>query len=159
MSQYAVTILVAALIVAFIVYQQMRTRSIEPRQLVVFPVVLALLGIVNLDKHPPDSTAATVALVASVATAIVFGVARGATIQIWRANATPMRKGTTATLVLWVVGITLRIAIGIAAGRAGVPTSVSTGELPLFLGITLGAQNALIWMRGQEAAIGTSAAS
>jgi len=54
--------------------------------------------------------------------------------------------------VLWV-----RILIGIVAGREGVPVSVTTGELPLFLGITLAAQNALIWLRAQETTIGTRA--
>lgn len=155
MSQYAITIVVAALIVVFIVYQQMRTRPMQPMQLVAVPAFLALLGVLNLEKHPPDSAAAAVALGASVVTAIVFGFGRGVTIQVWHASAALMRKGTTATLVLWVVGIALRIAIGIVAGRAGVPTSVSTGELPLFLGITLAAQNVLIWVRGQETVLGT----
>ncbi len=35
------------------------------------------------------------------------------------------------------------------------PTSVTTGELPLFLGLTLAAQNVLIWLRGQETTMGT----
>ncbi|HEX6507748.1 MAG TPA: hypothetical protein VF221_08970 [Chloroflexota bacterium] len=153
MSQYAVTIIIAALLLVFVVYQQMRTRSIQSRQLIVVPVFLALLGIINLQKHPPDSTAASVALAASVLTAIVFGVGRGVTVQIWRAGDVLMRKGTAATLVLWVVGIALRIVIGIVAGRSGVPTSVTTGELPLFLGITLAAQNVLIWLRSQEVAV------
>ncbi|PZR98481.1 MAG: hypothetical protein DLM70_17205 [Chloroflexi bacterium] len=49
----------------------------------------------------------------------------------------------------------LHIAIGIVAGRSKVPTSVTTGELPLFLGLTLAAQNVLIWLRGQETTMGT----
>jgi hypothetical protein len=155
-SQYVVTIVIAALVLVFIVYQQMRTRPIRSRQLIVIPVILALLGIVNLEKHPPDSTAAGVALAASVVTAIVFGVGRGVTVQIWRVSAVPMRKGTPATLVLWVVGLALRIVIGIVAGRSGVPTSVTTGELPLFLGITLATQNAMIWLRGEDAAAGST---
>jgi hypothetical protein len=151
-SQYVVTIVIAAVVLVFIVYQQMRSRPIQSRQLIVIPVILALLGIANLQKHPPDSTAAAVALAASVITAITFGVGRGMTLQIWRAKAVSMRKGTGATLALWVTGLALRIVIGIVADRSGVPTSVTTGELPLFLGITLAAQNVVIWLRGQDAA-------
>jgi hypothetical protein len=155
-SQYVVTVAIAAVVLVFIVYQQMRTRPIQSRQLIVIPVVLALLGIANVQKHPPDSMAAAVALVASVVTAIAFGVGRGVTVQIWRRSNVAMRKGTAATLALWVIGLGLRIVIGIVAGRSGVPTSVTTGELPLFLGITLATQNAVIWLRGQEAGVETA---
>ena len=159
MGQYAVTIVIAAVFLAFVIYQQMRPRSIRSRQLIVIPVILALLGVSNIAKHSPHSTAANVALGASILTAIAFGVGRGATVQIWRAGSVLMRKGTAFTLVLWVVGIALRIVIGIIAGRSGVPAGVTEGELPLFLGITLATQNALIWLRGQEGKIGTTAAT
>lgn len=155
MSQYVVTAIVALLIVVFIIYQQMRTRTIEPRRLIVVPVILALLGLFNLQKHSPATTAADIALGASVSTAIVFGIARGMSVRIVRAGGGPVRTGTAITLLLWVAGIAVRVVIGILAGKSGVSTSVSTGELPLFLGITLAAQNALIWVRSQGAEIGT----
>lgn len=152
-SQYAGTIVVAALLLVFVVYQQMRTRDIQPRQLILIPAFLALLGFANVQKRPPDSTAADLALAVSVLIALVFGVGRGVTVQVWRANGVPMRKGTALTLVLWVVGLALRIVVGLVAGHSGVPSSVTEGELPLFLGITLAAQNVLIWQRGQDATL------
>ena len=120
MSQYAVTIVLAILLLGFVVYQQMRTRPIRPRQLVIFPVILAFLGLSNLSKHSPASTAADVALGASVLTAILFGVGRGLTTRIWREGGVLVRKGTIATLLLWVVGLALRLASwhrGPARGR------------------------------------------
>jgi hypothetical protein len=150
MGQYAVTIVIAALLVVFVIYQQLRTRPINPRQLIVLPVVLIFLGLVNLQHHSL-TTAASIALVASVATAFLFGVARGLTTQTWWANGVLLRKGTTVTLLLWIAGIALRLVIGVVARRGGVPISVTTGELPLFLGLTLGAQNLVIWQRGQVA--------
>jgi hypothetical protein len=150
MGQYAVTIVLAALLVVFIIYQQLRTRQITSRNLVAPPLILAFLGIVNLNQHPLASGAAGTALGASVLTALVFGVARGITTQIWWSEGVLLRKGTTVTLLLWVVGIGLRIVIAVVARRGGVATSVTTGEIPLFLGVTLAAQNLVIWLRGQE---------
>jgi FtsH-binding integral membrane protein len=150
MGQYAFTIVIAALLLVFIIYQQVRTRSINPRQLVVLPVFLAILGIVNLDKHPPASASAGTLLAASVITALVFGAARGITTEVWWSpDREQLRKGTTVTLLLWIAAIALRIVIAIIGHREGVPTNVSTGEIPLFLGITLAAQNLVIWQRAQ----------
>ena len=81
-SQYVVTIAIAVVVLVFIVYRQMRTAPIEPRQLVILPVFLCLVGISNLQRHPPDSVAIGVALGISVLTALIFGVARGLTTQI-----------------------------------------------------------------------------
>jgi hypothetical protein len=153
MGQYAVTIVVAALLVAVVIYQQMRTRPVNPRQQVAVPLVLALLGLFNLQHHPLTSEAAGVALAASVVTGLLFGLARGVTTQTWWSNGVLLRKGTVLTLLLWVAGIGLRLIIGVVAQREGVPVSVTSGELPLFLGVTLGAQNLLIWYRGQQAPI------
>jgi len=150
MIQYVPTIVIAALILGFIIYRQMRTAPVRPRQLVVFPVVLALLGLSNVNEHPPASEAAIIALVASGVTAIVFGVGRGYTVRIWRANGKLLRKGVAATIVLWIVAIVLRILIGIQAQRAGVAASVSTGEAPLFVAFTLAAQNVVLWLRAQS---------
>jgi hypothetical protein len=147
LKAYAVIVLVVALLV-FVVYRQMRTAAIEPRQLVVFPLILAVFGFINLQKQPPDTAAGAVALIASVLTALLFGIARGRTTQIWRAGNVMMRKGTTITLLLWIAAIVVRVVIGGVARRAGVALSVAAGEIPLFLGITLAAQNAVIWQRG-----------
>jgi hypothetical protein len=150
MGQYVVTIVVAVLLISFVIYQQLRTRPINARQLVVLPVILAILGIVNVNRHPPASVAADTALVASVVIALAFGIARGFTTQVWWSDGVLLRKGTWVTLALWIVGIAFRLAVGVVAQREGVSANVTSGEIPLFLGITLAAQNVLIWLRGQE---------
>jgi hypothetical protein len=96
----------------------------------------------NLQWHPPDSTAAAVTLTISVLVALAFGVARGLTTRVWDAGAIPMRQGTRATLVLWIGAIAVRLAIGIIARRAGVAVNVTTREIPIFLAITLAVQMA-----------------
>jgi membrane protein CcdC involved in cytochrome C biogenesis len=151
MAQYAGTILIAAAVVVFIIYQQLRTRPVTARQLILPPAFLAFLGITNLSHHAPASSAGDIALGLSVLVALLFGFARGIATRVWWVEGIAVRKGSTITVLLWIVGIALRLAIAVVARREGVPTSVSTGEIPLFLGITLAAQNAVIWMRAQGA--------
>jgi hypothetical protein len=147
--QYLPTVVVGAALVLFIIYRQLIRRPIEARQLVVLPVVLAALGLINLNHEPPTASAAVVALVASLVSAVVFGLARGFSTRVWQDAGGVLRQGTPVTLALWIVGIALRIGIGALAHRAGVAQSVTVGELPLFLGVTLAAQNLVIWMRAQ----------
>jgi hypothetical membrane protein len=152
-SQYIPTVILGALIALFIIYRQLARRQVAARQLVVVPLVLALLGLYNLDNQPPSTSAAAVAIVASLASAVVFGLARGYTMRVWQEAGVVLRQGVPLTLVLWVVSIGIRAGIGVIAHRAGTAESVTVGELPLFLGVTLAAQNAVIWMRAEALGI------
>jgi hypothetical protein len=147
LSQYLVVVAAVALLV-LIIYRQMSTQLIQPRQLIVPPAILGIFGLYTIQGHPPNSAAAGVALGASVITALAFGVARGLTTRIWSDHGVAMRKGTTATLALWIAAIAVRIAIGLVARHTGVPYNLTVSEIPLFLGFTLAAQNVVIWLRG-----------
>jgi membrane protein CcdC involved in cytochrome C biogenesis len=153
MGQYTLTIVIATVLLVFIIYQQMRTRPISVRQLIIVPLFLAFLGITNLSKNPPDSTAAAVAFGASMVIALVFGLGRGFTTQIWWSNGVLLRRGSTWTLLLWIAGIRLRVVIGLIARREGVASNVTLGEVPVFFGVTLAVQNVVIWLQGQETPI------
>jgi hypothetical protein len=148
-AQYLPTIALGIALVVFIIYRQLARRPVEIRPMVVLPLILAVLGLYNLNKEPLTSGAGVGALVASLATAVVFGLARGYTTRVWLDSGTVTRQGTAITLALWIIAILLRIGIGAIARHAGVPQSVTFGELPLFLGVTLAAQNLVIWMRAQ----------
>ena len=149
-GQYVVTLVIAAAILAYVIFQQLRTRLVNPRRLVTLPGIMILLGIFNLDKHPPTSGAAFLAIVASLLVAVVFGLARGVSVQTWREGGAVFRKGTAVTLILWIVGLALRVLIGFVAAKNGVNQAVTYGEAPLFFGVTLAAQNVLIWYRAEE---------
>ena len=148
-TQYIPTVILGVALVLFIIYRQLMRRPVEDRQLVVVPLVLAGLGLYNLDKQPPGMSAAVTALVASLVIAVVLGLARGRSMRVWQEAGSVLRQGAPITVVLWIIAIVLRIGIGAIAHRAGVAQSVTFGELPLFLGVTLAAQNVVIWMRAQ----------
>ena len=139
---------IAAALLVLTVYRQMRTQPIQPRPLIVPPAILVVFGFYTIQGHPPNSAAAGVALGSSAITALAFGVARGVTTTIWLDHGGAMRKGTTTTLMLWIAAIAVRIAIGFVARHSGVPYNLTFSEIPLFLGLTLAAQNVVIWLRG-----------
>jgi hypothetical protein len=148
-AQYLPTVIIGVALVLFIIYRQLQRRPVEGRQLVVVPLVLAVLGLYNLNRQAPATSAGVTALVASLASAVAFGLARGGSTRVWQEAGTVLRQGAPLTLVLWIISIALRAGIGALAHRAGVAQSVTLGELPLFFGVTLGAQNLVIWMRAQ----------
>ena len=82
--QYLPTVVIGAALVLFVIYRQLVTRPVEGRQLVVLPLFLAVLGFINLNHQPPATSAAIAALVASLASAVVFGLARGRSMRVWQ---------------------------------------------------------------------------
>jgi hypothetical protein len=144
------TALFAAALVLFIIYRQLQRRPVEGPRLVVMPLVLAVLGLYGLTQLPPATGAAVTALVASVASAVAFGLARGLSMRVWQDAGGALQQGAPLTVVLWAISFVVRVGIGAMAQRAGVAPSVTLGELPLFFGVTLGAQNLVIWRRAQS---------
>lgn len=154
-QQYLLTAVIGIALALFIIYRQLRRQALEGRRLVVLPLVLAVLGLYSLTREPPTTGAAVTALVASLASAVVLGLARGASMRVWLEAGSILRQGVALTGALWIISIVVRLVIGVIAQRAGVAQSVTVGELPLFLGVTLAAQNVVIWQRAQ--ALGVSA--
>ena len=115
------------------------------------PAILAAMGISNLSRQPTTASATIAVLVANVAIAIMLGLWRGTSIRVWRDDTdTILRQATLFTLALWLVAIALRALTAVVGHISGSASSVSVGEIPLFLGITFAAQNLVIWSRAQS---------
>ncbi len=103
----------------------------------------------SLATTPPDGLVATVLLGLNVALGAAFGLARGATVRVWRdVAANWMTQGTFVTLGLWVAAIAARIGLGFLG--QGLP---SKGSIALFVGVTFGAQGLVVWLRMQGATV------
>jgi hypothetical protein len=117
----------------------------------VLPVILAAMGISNLAQQPATAPSAIAMLAVNAVIAITLGLWRGTSIRVWReAAGTILRQGTLLTLAIWLVAIALRALTAIIGHASGMASSVSFGELPLFLGITFAAQNLVVWARAQS---------
>jgi hypothetical protein len=135
--------LLLAAVAVFFIARQFVASPVRERALVALPLIAGLIGVQALVKAPPQSLAAAALIIVNLGLAAVLGVARGATLKVWRARSgTWMFRGGTLTLLLWLAAIGIRIA-----GALVFPAAMSFGELPLFLAVTFGAQNLLLWLR------------
>jgi hypothetical protein len=70
-------VIIGVALVLFIIYRQLVRRPVEGWQLIVAPLIFAILGLSDLSQQPSATSATFFALVASLASALVFGLARG----------------------------------------------------------------------------------
>jgi hypothetical protein len=137
-------LLVAAVAVFFIV-RQFTATPIQPRRLVLLPLIGGFVGLQAVAKAPPETSLAITLFVLNLGAAAVLGFLRAATMRMWqRPDGTWMTRGTVLTLALWVAAIAVRVALGFLSMG-----TIPLGELALFLAVTFGAQNLVVWTRMQ----------
>ena len=132
------------LVLAYIIYNQVRVRQVRARVRLLLPLILIAAGLPNLasllNKPQGPSPAIIAALGSFLAISIIMGILRALTVKIWRQNEAILRKGTMITVVLWMV--TAGVHIGIEQiGHIGQST------LLLSLGITFLVQRWVIHSR------------
>ena len=142
------TAILIAAAVLLIIARQFQTREVTGRSLVVIPLVLIGLGTLQLVSAPPSGALVLGVLALDAGAGIVLGALRGRSIRVWRASdGTWLRKGTTATALLWAVSIAARVAIVALARILGVHDAAAAGPLELAFGASLAAQYAVIGRR------------
>jgi hypothetical protein len=144
-SSAALGLVVGLVVLALLLYRQLRVRAV--RSTLVLPGVLALLGLFDLNSyvsHHPLSTTAGATLVFSLLVfAIGLGVARAWTVRLWVAGGQAMRQGTWLTVVLWLVAVGLHLAVDSRS-------KVGAASLLFYLGLSLGAQQLAVRWRARR---------
>ncbi|MER5549229.1 hypothetical protein ABT072_44175 [Streptomyces sp. NPDC002589] len=148
-------LVIAVVVVGLVVRQQLRTRPVRRNGSLIAPAVLGVLGtagiafgIASVVKYHPLTTLPVVLLVASLAVAASFGVARARTVQIWRGpQSEVLRKGTAATTGLWLASIGVHIGLALWIDHAAGAGLLGTASLYAYLAIGLGTQNLLVRRR------------
>jgi len=141
MASTVIWIAVAALL--FI--RQFQPHPARGNLLLFAPLILVFLGIRGLT----DGGIAEIAFLAvNAAVAVGFGIWRGQSFRVWTQGSEIWMQGTLVTLGLWGVSIAVRIGLMATGHLLGISTANTMPELLILLGITFGAQNAVLWMRG-----------
>jgi cytochrome c biogenesis protein CcdA len=144
----AATALLIAAAVIWILARQIRLAPVNPRLLVLAPL---LLGYAGMDSLPASAwrNAADLALLAlGAAVSVALGVWRGHTIAVWRdENGVWWRRGSKLTLALWGALFVARGALSVVALATGHPDASSSGALLLGLAVGFAAQNAVVGLR------------
>ncbi|WP_236788649.1 hypothetical protein [Amycolatopsis sp. GM8] len=144
-------IVIAAFVVWRVVYRQLRGSMITVRGLVLFPGILLVLGVVNSARALPGASGGELGLLAiDLVILVVLGIARASSTRLSTRDGYAFQKGTTVTLVLWLVTIAVRIGFGVAGTKMGLAGPLTSSSILLSLGLSIGVQNALVYSRARR---------
>lgn len=144
-------VLIGLAVVVYAVYRQLRTQRLDEGRGLRMPLVLGAVGVLQIyrfHQHHPVSAAGWALLTVSMALAVVFGVIRGATVKVWRGPDGTYRRGTVTTLVLWLVGLGMHLAVELMV-RLVDPTvaGMAGASMMLYVGLTLACQQLCVQAR------------
>ncbi|MBO0801589.1 MAG: hypothetical protein J2P25_00725 [Nocardiopsaceae bacterium] len=125
------SLVVTVVVLAFILFRQLRARPVTSRMLI--PVVLIVVGLGNelsySQRHPLSGAALAALAGLLVLDAGALGALRAWTVRLWREDGQVLRQGTWLTVALWLVGLGIHVAVDQVAG-------LGSSSLLLYLGIT-----------------------
>lgn len=140
----------ALAVLSLAVYRQMRARRIVEGRALTLPLVLIAVGVLqgNLIDQTHASLSVTL-LVAELVAGAALGAVRAFTMRIWRdAEGALWGKGTSWTVVAWVVMIAARFGFAAAGSAAGMTLQV--GPVLIFLGLSLVVQAGIVGLRARS---------
>jgi hypothetical protein len=134
----AVWVVVGVAVVVYKMASGLRGRPLSARRLLVLPAVLTGIGLVELASQADQIRGLGVALlVAGCAVSFFFGIARGATVVLYRRGGYLWQRYRPITLVWWLVLIAIKVGMDVVAHLVHAPLAGSSQAIMLTLGITL----------------------
>jgi hypothetical protein len=150
-SEILLYLAIAALVVWRVIIRQLRGSTLTARGLVVVPGILVIAGIVTCAPVVSQSSGGEIGLlVAEVVLLSALGVARAASTRLSAPNGYAVQKGTTLTLVLWLVTIALRVGVAVLGSQLGMTGPLTSKSILLSMGATIGVQNAVVYLRARR---------
>jgi uncharacterized membrane protein len=153
-------IVIGVVVVGLLVARQTQTRPVRENSAARIVLILAVIGIIELVNATKGRTvgAPTVAwIVGSLIIGGVLGAVRALSVKIWRTPDGPaLRKGTVATVVLWVVSLGAHLAMEVGIDDSTKIAGLGASTLFLYLALTLGAQLEVVRWRAARLAPGAS---
>ena len=139
-------------IIGYVIYQQLAGQLLQGRRVVVLPVVVTVVGFVNLRGHhlgPADIAW----LSAGAAGSLLIGLAFGLIMRLESRDGVLWGKMPLRGLWLWVALVAWRVLIAARATRTGAHVAASTAPLLFTLGLNRLGQAAVIVPRAMRAGI------
>lgn len=139
-------------IIGFVIYQQLAGQPLRGKRLIVLPVVVTVIGFLNLRGHHLGS--ADIAwLTAGAAGSLLIGLAFGAITRLESRGGVLWGRMPLRGLWLWVGLIAWRALIMALAARTGAHVAASTTPLLFTLGLNRVGQAAVIAARAMQRGI------
>lgn len=146
-----VLVVIGALVVLRVLGKQLTGSVVTGRSLVLMPAILIVIGL---------GSAATALSLAQPGEILFFlldavivvglGLARGTSTRLTLRDGGLFQKGTALTLVLWLTTIAVRVGAGFLGHSLGGAGTLTTASAVLLFGVTIAAQNVVIYLRAQQ---------
>jgi hypothetical protein len=142
--------LIALVVLVWVVRRQMSERRVGARRVFTVPLIMAVIGIASLVNDKPHAdkllSATGLGLLAvGLVIGVGMGVARALSQRLYWRDGVAYARGTGLTMALWLGTVALRI--GMAALGAVLHAPEGTGEILIFLALTLAVQNVVLMRR------------
>jgi hypothetical protein len=152
-------IAIGLVVVAVLLWNQLRTRRVSGGRLILIPLVLVVLGVLQTREGLTRTSLGVLLLVLGLVLALILGAARGYAMKIWvGADGQFLRRGGTLLIALWLVSVAVKVGIDLGGAAAG--ARIAGSAILIELGVTLGAQNIIVagrsygWHRLREGLTG-----
>jgi hypothetical protein len=147
------SVLLGLIVFAWILLRQVRVRPIPRALSLRAPVFLGLIGLLTISSYAGSHHVGSAAWAWVVGTMLVgavgLGLLRGVSVKVWATENWVLRQGTGFTMALWILSLAVHF-LGDAAGtHASGGAGLEGSSLLLYLGLTLGVQNAMVQRRAQ----------
>jgi len=147
----ALYLAIAALVFYKVIYTQMRGTLLSRKSLVTLPLILTVLGAVAAVQALPGTSAGELGLFAvDVLVLAGIGVLRSTSTRLSERDGTTFQKGSMLTIGLWVLTVAVRVGFVALATALGVSGPLTTGSILFTVGVTIGVQNAVTYLRIQQ---------
>jgi hypothetical protein len=138
-------------VIAFYVLSRQRRIRLVPRVLSLrLPIVLGVLGLIDLlaytDNHHVTGGDDAWVLATLVVGALALGAIRAFTVRVWTSNEWVVRQGTWVTMGLWALSLALHFVSDVGAAHNGAGNFEASSFL-LYLAVTYGVQNYVVHRR------------
>jgi hypothetical protein len=151
-SSESLNVLIGVLILGWILYRQLQARPAKAD--LRLPLILGILGLVDLtgflQQHGHHPGYVFAALAGSFILAVVFAMARAATMHIWVDNGQPWRKGTPLTAVLWILSLGAHLSYDYLVDGRGALAGLGAASLAMYFAITYTVQRLLVQARARR---------
>ena len=142
-------LLVLLVLLPWSIWRQMHAHEITGSGLVKLPVIFAAIGVFGFGTGTiPTDGAAIAYILGCLALSVVFGIWRGARIDVWRDDAGRwISQGNRITLALWAALIGIKVGLGTIASVTGLFPAEHAGDVFVFLAFSFVAQNLVVAQR------------
>jgi hypothetical protein len=141
-------------VLVWVLLRQVAVRPVPRVLRLQLPIIVGVIGLLELSSyasghHHIAGSAWAWVLGTLVVGAIGLGYLRGLTVRVWSARNWVLRQGTTLTMALWLLSLAVHFAGDIFGSHAHDGTGLEGSSFLLYLGLTLGVQNAVVHRRAE----------